>query len=101
LIVGLSTEEFNAKKNKTSVHNWSERKYLLDALRYVDLVIPENSWEQKITDIQLYEVAVFTIGSDWEGQFDFLSEHCQVVYLPRTPDISSTAIRNSMRGLQS
>jgi glycerol-3-phosphate cytidylyltransferase len=93
LIVGLSTEEFNSKKQKQSLHSWEERKFLLESLRCVDLVIAENDWEQKRSDVNLYRVDVFTMGSDWEGKFDFLSELCEVVYLPRTPNISSTQIR--------
>jgi len=93
LIVGLSTEEFNSKKGKQSLHIWEERKFLLESLRCIDLVIPENEWEQKRSDVELYHVDVFTMGSDWEGKFDFLSDLCEVVYLPRTPSISSTQIR--------
>ena len=96
LIVGLSTEEFNSKKEKQSLHSWEERKFLLESLRCVDLVIPENNWEQKRKDVDLYHVNVFTMGSDWEGKFDSLSELCEVVYLPRTPRISSTQIRDSI-----
>jgi glycerol-3-phosphate cytidylyltransferase len=93
LIVGLSTEEFNSKKEKQSHHGWEERKFLLESLRCVDLVIAENDWEQKRSDVKLHHVDVFTMGSDWEGKFDFLSDLCEVVYLPRTPSISSTQIR--------
>ncbi len=93
LIVGLSTDEFNEKKNKKAFHSWEERKFFLETLRYVDLVIEEKSWEQKVADIQLYHVNIFTMGSDWEGKFDYLSEHCEVIYLPRTQSISSTQIR--------
>ena len=96
LIVGLSTDAFNAKKNKTAFHSWEERKFFLEALRYVDLVIAEDSWEQKTSDVKLYQVDTFTMGSDWEGKFDFLSELCEVVYLPRTPIISSTQIRKAL-----
>jgi glycerol-3-phosphate cytidylyltransferase len=96
LIVGLSTEEFNVKKNKKSFHSWDERKYFLESLRYVDLVIAEENWEQKITDVKMYQVDTFTMGSDWQGKFDFLSEHCDVIYLPRTPSISSTQIRETL-----
>lgn len=93
LIVGLSTEDFNRKKNKVSIHSWEERKFLLESLRCVDLVIPENDWEQKRSDVKLYHVDIFTMGNDWEGEFDFLSEVCEVTYLSRTPNISSTQIR--------
>ena len=63
---------------------------ILEACRYVDLVIPENDWEQKISDVQKYQADVFVMGDDWEGKFDFLKDYCEVVYLPRTPDVSST-----------
>lgn len=98
LIVGLSTDEFNKIKKKKAFHCWEERKLLLESLRYVDLVIPENSWDQKIDDVKLYHVDIFTIGDDWEGQFDFLSDFCDVVYLPRTQSISSTEIRKLIDG---
>lgn len=94
LVVGLSTDEFNKQKNKESFHSWEERKFLLESLRYVDLVIPETNWEQKSQDVMMYQIDVFTMGSDWEGKFDFLKDYCQVQYLQRTPDISSTAIRD-------
>ena len=93
LIVGLSTDDFNMEKEKGAYHSWDERKFFLDALRFVDLVIPESSWGQKLEDARLYHVDIFTMGSDWEGKFDFMSELCDVVYLPRTADISSTQIR--------
>jgi len=96
LIVGLSTDNFNLQKGKRSFHSWSERKFFLEALRYVDLVIPENTWEQKRDDAKLYNIDIFTIGNDWEGKFDFLSDLCEVVYLPRTINISSTQIRNNI-----
>lgn len=93
LIVGLSSDEFNEQKNKKALHSWEERKFFVEALRYVDLVIKEDTWEQKVEDVRLYHVDTFTMGSDWEGKFDFLSDFCEVVYLPRTPSISSTQIR--------
>jgi glycerol-3-phosphate cytidylyltransferase len=96
LIVGLSTADFNDKKNKKAFHSWEERKFLLEALRCVDLVIAEENWGQKITDVQMYHVDTFTIGDDWEGEFDFLSKYCEVIYLPRTPSISSTQIRQAL-----
>ncbi len=96
LIVACSTEELNAFKGKQSYHPYEERKAMLEAIRYVDLVIPESSWEQKIHDVTHYQVDVFTIGDDWEGEFDYLKEHCEVVYLPRTDGISSTKIRQDL-----
>lgn len=90
LIVALSTDSFNKTKNKTSYYTYEQRKMILEACRYVDLVIPENSWEQKIEDIQTYKADVFVMGDDWAGKFDFLAPYCEVVYLPRTPDVCST-----------
>ncbi|MBZ5749078.1 glycerol-3-phosphate cytidylyltransferase [Metabacillus rhizolycopersici] len=92
LIVGLSTDEFNAIKNKKAYHSYENRKMILEAIRYVDEVIPENNWEQKINDIKSNDADVFVMGSDWDGHFDFLKEHCEVVYLPRTAGISTTKI---------
>lgn len=97
LIVALSTDEFNwEQKQKTCYFSYAERKQLLEAIRYVDLVIPEESWEQKVSDIQEFRVDTFVMGDDWEGKFDFLKEHCQVVYLPRTPEISTTQIKKDL-----
>lgn len=98
LIVALSTDEFNLKeKNKKSYFSYEKRKQLLQAIKYVDLVIPEKSWTQKSTDIDLYNIDTFVIGDDWRGKFDFLKEKCNVVYLPRTPEISTTKIKNDIR----
>jgi len=90
LIVALSSDEFNAIKQKQSYYTYEQRKMILEACRYVDLVIPENDWEQKITDVQKYQADIFVMGDDWKGKFDFLKEYCEVVYLERTPDVSST-----------
>ena len=90
LIVALSSDEFNKIKNKKSYYTYEQRKKILEACRYVDLVIPEYEWEQKITDIQNFKIDVFVMGDDWIGKFDFLKDYCEVVYLPRTPDVSST-----------
>jgi glycerol-3-phosphate cytidylyltransferase len=91
LIVGLSTDEFNwNEKQKKCYFSYEKRKQLLEAIRYVDLVIPEENWEQKRTDVKEYHVDTFVMGDDWKGKFDFLKEEgCEVVYLPRTPEISS------------
>ena len=98
LIVCLSTDEFNSKeKNKETYFEYKDRKQLLEAIRYVDLVIPEESWEQKERDIEKYEIDVFVMGNDWEGRFDFLKQKCEVFYLPRTDEISTTKIRNDLR----
>ena len=97
LIVAISTDEFNwNKKQKKSYFSFEERKRLVEAIRYVDLVIPENSWEQKIEDIKEFKVDTFVIGDDWKGQFDFLKDYCEVVYLPRTPEISTTQIKQNL-----
>jgi glycerol-3-phosphate cytidylyltransferase len=95
LIVALSTDEFNLEeKNKVCTNNFSDRKSILESLRFVDQVIPEEKWEQKITDVDDFDVDVFVIGEDWTGHFDFLKEKCQVIYLPRTANISTTEIKN-------
>ena len=98
LIVGLSTDEFNNKeKNKECYFDYENRKSLLDAVRYVDCVIPENNWEQKISDIQKYNIDVFVIGDDWKGKFDYLKDSgVEVVYLPRTKEISTSKIKNDL-----
>ena len=98
LIVGLSTDEFNNKeKNKDCYFDFENRKLLLDAVRYVDLVVPEENWEQKISDIQKYNIDVFVIGDDWKGKFDYLKDlGVEVVYLPRTEEISTSKIKNDL-----
>ncbi len=98
LIVALSTDEFNWNmKQKKCYFPYEERKRLLESIRYVDLVIPENCWEQKISDVKEFKVDTFVIGDDWEGKFDFLKEYCEVVYLPRTPEISTTQIKEDLK----
>ena len=97
LIVALSTDEFNwNEKQKKCYFSYEKRKQLLEAIRYVDLVIPEESWEQKRSDIREYHVDTFVMGDDWQGKFDFLQDLCQVVYLPRTPEISTTQIKKDL-----
>lgn len=101
LIVALSTDEFNwREKKKKSFFTYNQRKELLEAIRYVDLVIPEDNWEQKINDIKEFKVDTFVIGDDWIGKFDFLKDFCEVVYLPRTPEISTTQIKSELKGIQ-
>ncbi len=97
LIVALSSDEFNAIKNKKAYHSYEDRKQILEAIRYVDEVIPEFTWEQKIKDVQEHNVDVFVMGDDWEGKFDFLKEYCEVVYLPRTEGISTTKIKQDLK----
>lgn len=97
LIVALSTDDFNTnKKNKVCYFSYEERKKLLESIRYVDLVIPEENWEQKRTDIPLYHIDTMVMGDDWEGKFDYLSDLCEVVYLPRTKEISTTKIKEDL-----
>ena len=96
LLVVLSTDEFNAIKHKTAYHSYEDRKGILEAIRYVDEVIPETCWEQKISDVVDNNTDVFVMGDDWEGQFDFLKEYCEVVYLPRTDGISTTKIKTDL-----
>lgn len=91
LIVAVSTDEFNFRmKNKICVQSYQERKLILESLRFVDLVIPEENWEQKIDDVKDHNVDIFVIGDDWKGKFDFLKNYCDVKYIPRTPGISTT-----------
>jgi len=98
LIVALSTDEFNKLKNKKSYYNYEQRKMMLESIRYVDLVIPENNWEQKTDDVLNYKVDTFLMGHDWEGEFDFLKDHCEVIYLKRTEGISTTQIKKELYG---
>ena len=99
LIVALSTEEFNELKGKKTYHNYEARKMMLEAIRYVDLVIPEETWEQKKDDVQKYFVDVVVMGSDWAGsdRFEYLKEYCEVVYLDRTEGISTTKIKEDLK----
>ena len=99
LVVALSTDEFNATKGKKAYHSYETRKKMLEAIRYVDLVIPENNWEQKIQDIKDYKIDVCVMGSDWAGsdKFDYLKEYCDVVFLERTPGISTSQIKNDLQ----
>lgn len=97
LIVALSTDEFNwNEKQKKCYFSYEQRKMLLESIRYVDLVIPEENWAQKVSDVQEFKVDTFVMGDDWEGKFDFLKDYCDVVYLPRTPEISTTQIKKDL-----
>ncbi|MGL5779977.1 glycerol-3-phosphate cytidylyltransferase [Cetobacterium sp.] len=97
LIVVLSTDKFNwNSKQKKCYFSYEKRKMLLEAIRYVDLVIPEESWEQKINDIKEFKIDAFVMGDDWKGKFDFLNEFCEVIYLERTPEISTTQIKKEL-----
>ncbi len=99
LVVALSTDEFNATKGKKAYHSYETRKKMLEAIRYVDLVIPENNWEQKVQDIKDYKIDVCVMGSDWAGsdKFEYLKEYCDVVFLERTPGVSTTQIKNDLQ----
>jgi|SRR5690606_13638305 len=99
LIVALSTDEFNYQKGKKAYYSFEQRKAILEAIRYVDKVIPEYSWEQKVEDIKKYNIDVFVMGNDWEGKFDYLKEYCEVVYLPRTVGVSTTKIKKDLNGM--
>ncbi len=97
LIVALSTDEFNwNSKQKKCYFPYEKRKMLLEAIRYVDLVIPENNWEQKIEDVKEFRVDTFVMGDDWKGKFDYLKDYCEVVYLERTPEISTSSIKSDL-----
>lgn len=97
LVVVLSSDEFNwNEKHKKCYFTYEERRQLIEAIRYVDLVIPENNWEQKVSDVREYHIDTFVMGDDWAGKFDFLKEYCEVVYLARTPEISTTQIKNDL-----
>jgi glycerol-3-phosphate cytidylyltransferase len=96
LIVAVSTDKFNEEKGKKCYFSYKERKKLVESIRYVDLVIPEYNWEQKVNDIQEFKVDVFVMGDDWRGNFDYLRSHCEVVYLNRTPEISTTKIKKDL-----
>ncbi|MCY1569000.1 glycerol-3-phosphate cytidylyltransferase [Staphylococcus pettenkoferi] len=98
LIVALSTDEFNRNKHKKSYYNFEQRKMMLESIRYVDLVIPEDGWGQKEKDVDRYEVDTFVMGHDWEGEFDFLKDKCDVIYLKRTEGISTTQIKRELYG---
>lgn len=97
LIVAVSTDEFNMLKHKEAYHSFDERKQILEAIRYVDEVIGEDNWDQKVSDVAKYDIDVFVMGNDWEGEFDFLKDQCEVVYLPRTSGISTTKIKDELK----
>lgn len=96
LTVCVSTDEFNALKGKKAYTSFEDRKYILEAIKYVDEVIPEEGWDQKISDVKEHNIDIFVMGDDWKGQFDFLSDYCKVIYLPRTEGISTTKIKKDL-----
>tara|TARA_R110000744_G_scaffold89196_1_gene173538 strand:+ start:6579 stop:7940 length:1362 start_codon:yes stop_codon:yes gene_type:complete len=97
LVVGLSTDEFNLLKGKKCEFSFEKRKRMLESIEYVDLVIPENEWEQKVDDVTKNNVDIFVMGDDWRGKFDFLSEYCQVHYFERTEGISTTKLKSILK----
>ncbi|MET3548128.1 glycerol-3-phosphate cytidylyltransferase [Paenibacillus favisporus] len=97
LTVALSTDDFNRLKGKAAYFSYEKRKMMLEAIKYVDEVIPETCWEQKASDIQRLGISVFVMGNDWEGKFDELRSQCEVIYLARTPDISTTSIKSGLQ----
>ena len=97
LIVAVSSDEFNLQKGKVCQIKDTDRMQIVEAIRYVDKVIPETSWDQKIEDVKKYNVDVFVMGDDWKGKFDFLKEYCEVVYLPRTQGISTTQLKEELK----
>ena len=97
LVVAVSSDSFNEIKGKKCTIPDYERAEIVKAIKYVDEVIFENSWEQKINDVKEHNIDVFVMGDDWTGKFDFLKEYCEVVYLPRTPDISTTQIKQELK----
>ncbi|MCK5294234.1 MAG: adenylyltransferase/cytidyltransferase family protein [Arcobacteraceae bacterium] len=96
LIVAVSSDEFNLLKGKKTIIPYEQRASIVEAIKYVDMVIPENNWEQKVTDIKKYNVDIFSMGHDWKGKFDELKEYCEVVYLPRTEGISTTDLKKAL-----
>lgn len=96
LIVALSTDEFNNGKGKKCYFSFEERMKLLESIRYVDLVIPETCWEQKVEDVKEFKIDTLVMGDDWKGKFDFLNEYCEVAYLERTPEISTSRIKSDL-----
>lgn len=97
LIVGVSTDEFNEGKGKKVLIPYEQRAKIVKSVRYVDQVIPESSWDQKIKDIKENNVSILAMGDDWQGKFDFLNDCCEVKYLPRTKNISTTELKRSLK----
>ena len=96
LVVAVSTDEFNELKNKKTLIPYQQRAQIVEAIKYVDEVIPEHSWEQKVNDVRQHGVDIFAMGEDWRGKFDFLNDHCEVHYLPRTEGISTTVLKDHL-----
>ncbi|MCK6263261.1 glycerol-3-phosphate cytidylyltransferase [Vibrio sp. ZSDE26] len=100
LVVGLSSDEFNELKGKKSFFSYDERAEIVAACKYVDEVFPEHNWEQKLNDVKKYNADIFAMGDDWVGKFDFLEDLCEVAYLPRTEDVSTTKIKSTLSSLK-
>lgn len=100
LVVGLSTDEFNQVKGKSIIFPYEHRKEILEACRFVDKVFPEENWAQKRSDIIREGASIFAIGDDWSGKFDELSDICEVIYLPRTRNVSTTQLKDVLRALK-
>ncbi len=96
LIVAVSTDEFNELKGKKTLIPYEQRAEIVSNIKCVNKVIPENSWDQKIEDVEQYNIDIFAIGDDWEGKFDFLEKYCEVVYLARTKNVSTTKLKKSL-----
>jgi len=97
LVVAVSSDEFNAIKGKKCTYPYEHRAKIVEAIKYVNEVIPEHKWEQKIDDVKKHDIDIFVMGDDWKGKFDFLKDYCKVVYLERTKDISTTELKSSIR----
>ncbi|WP_366935351.1 adenylyltransferase/cytidyltransferase family protein [Ignavibacterium sp.] len=100
LIVAVSTDEFNQLKGKKTIIPFENRIEIVKNIRYVDKVIAEESWDQKLNDIKNYNVNFLVMGDDWKGKFDELNNYCEVIYLPRTDGISSSLLKNSLSGFR-
>ncbi len=98
LVVAVSTDEFNARKGKDAYQDFDQRKEVIESIRYVDLAIPEDSWEQKIDDIKRFHIDIVVMGDDWadSDKFDYLKDHCELVFLPRTEAVSTTGIKTDL-----
>ena len=96
LIVAVSTDEFNSIKGKKTLIPFEQRALIVQNIKCVDMVISEENWEQKIYDIKKYNVDIFAMGDDWQGKFDFLKDYCEVIYLPRTQNISTTELKKEL-----
>ncbi|MFY4670313.1 glycerol-3-phosphate cytidylyltransferase [Bacillus anthracis] len=97
LVVAISTDQFNELKGKKSYFSYEKRRLMLESIKYVDEVIPEENWEQKKIDVINHDIDIFVMGDDWQGEFDFLKEYCKVVYLPRTEGVSTTKIKKELQ----